>query len=90
MDIVRKTMLAILVLAVVSTMVKWRLDSSHNFGVILANKIDVKSGMDNNLVTLFQLHEGAVVAIEKEDADWYKIKLKDGKSGWAKKDAIGS
>ena len=90
LDLIRKTMLAILLLIVVSTMVKWNLATSHKYGVVLAKKIDVKSGMDNNNVTLFQLHEGAVVSIEKEDAGWFKIKLNDGKSGWAKKNAIGA
>ena len=89
-DLIRKTILVILVVALASTMVKWRLEASHKYGVILVKTIDIKSGMDNNNVTLFQLHEGAVVSIQKEDADWFKIKLNDGKSGWAKKSAIGT
>ena len=90
MNLMRKFMLVILTLAIISTMAKWRLDASHNFGVILDKQVDVKSGMDNNNVTLFQLHEGTIVTIEKVGADWLKIKLQDGKSGWAKKNSIGS
>ena len=90
MDLVRKSLIAVLMLAMVSTLVKWRLDTSHNPGVVLAKKIDVKSGMDQDNVTLFQLHEGAVVFIEQEEKDWYKIELSDGKHGWAKKSQIGA
>ena len=85
----RKVIFAVLILSAVSTAIKWSSVSANNFGVILSKTIDVKSGMDNNNVTLFQLHEGAIVAIEKDENGWFKIKLKDGKSGWAKKDTIG-
>jgi ABC-type sugar transport system permease subunit len=88
-NLFRKTVFIVLILSVASTAIKWNSMSSTNFGVILKKTIDVKSGLDNNNVTLFQLHEGAIVSIEKDEAGWFKIKLKDGKSGWAKKDAIG-
>lgn len=90
MNQVRKVMLAILILAMISTMVKWRIETSRHFGVILAANADIKSGMGKDRVTLFKLHEGAVVSIEQEDAEWYRIKIKDGKSGWAKKSAVGT
>jgi len=90
MDLIRKSLIAVLALALVSTMVKWHLDTSHHLGVVLAKKIAVKSGMDQDNVTLFELHEGAVVFIEQEEKDWYKIELSDGKHGWAKKSVIGA
>lgn len=90
LDIMRKSLMALLLVALVSTMVKWHLDTSQKLGVVFANKIDVKSGMDPEQVTLFQLHKGAVVFIEEEKGDWYKIELSDGKSGWAKKSLIGA
>ncbi|MGV7220275.1 MAG: SH3 domain-containing protein [Nitrospinales bacterium] len=88
-NLFRKIVFAVLILSLASTAIKWSSVSDTNFGVILHKTIDVKSGMDKNNTTLFQLHEGAIVSIEKEEAGWFKIKLKDGKSGWAKKDAIG-
>lgn len=88
-NLFRKIVFTILILSLASTAIKWKSISATNFGVILHKTIDVKSGMDNNNTTLFQLHEGAIVSIEKDEAGWFKIKLNDGKSGWAKKDAIG-
>jgi len=88
-NLISKVIFVVLILSATSTAIKWNSVSATNFGVILVKTIDIKSGMDNKNVTLFQLHEGAIVSIEKDEAGWFKIKLKDGKSGWAKKDAIG-
>ena len=88
-NLFRKIIFTVLILSLASTVIKWNSISSTNFGVILHKTIDVKSGMDSNNTTLFQLHEGAIVSIEKDEAAWFKIKLKDGKSGWTKKDTIG-
>jgi tetratricopeptide (TPR) repeat protein len=88
-NLFRKVLFTVLILALASTAIKWNSLSSTSYGVILEKQIDVKSGLDNKNVTLFQLHEGAIVSIEKYEAGWFKIKLKDGKSGWAKKEAIG-
>ena len=58
-------------------------------GVVLAEEIAVKSAQGENNVTLFQLHEGAVVSIIDRKNGWVQIELNDGKKGWAQENFIG-
>ncbi len=57
--------------------------------VIIAREIPVRSGMDPNSSTLFMLHEGAEVTIEKEHEDWFLIHFSSGRKGWVRKEQIG-
>ena len=65
------------------------MDSESTTGVILAKKIELKSGQGEDNVTLFQLHEGTVVSIIDRENDWVQIELNDGKKGWAQERFIG-
>lgn len=88
-DTARKITMAFLLISVFSVGAKIALATETTAGVILANKMDVKSARGTDSMTLFQLHEGSVVAIIERQNDWYQIKLNDGKKGWVKKDFIG-
>ena len=59
-------------------------------GVVLAGRIDVKSAQGNENVTLFQLHEGAIIAISEEKNGWYRIVLTPDKTGWVPRESIGT
>lgn len=57
--------------------------------IILNAAADVKSEPDNAGSIIFVLHEGTKVQIRSEKADWFEIKLPDGKVGWLRKDDLG-
>jgi tetratricopeptide (TPR) repeat protein len=89
LNLTKKAMMGILLISIISVGVKITLESEITIGVILANKVEIKSARGANNVTLFQLHEGSVVSIIDSQNDWYHIQLNDGKKGWAQKDLIG-
>ena len=88
LNLIRKAMMILLFISILSVGVKITLESEVTIGVILAKNIEVKSARGANNVTLFQLHEGSVVSIIDSQNDWYQIQLNDGKKGWAQKDSI--
>lgn len=57
-------------------------------GVIIAKRVEVRSGPDMTLSTLFLLHDGTEVRIEDTVSQWAKIELKNGLSGWIKADCF--
>lgn len=89
LGIVKKTLLFLLVLATISAGAKFYADTTHQSGVVLDNRIDIKSGQGADNVTLFQLHAGAIINITETHGDWYKIEISEEKKGWAHKKSIG-
>jgi hypothetical protein len=65
--------------------------SSHLYkpAVVIVQQVAVQSGMDPASVTLFVLHDGAEVSIERISGDWSLIRLAPGKKGWVKKEDLG-
>lgn len=51
-------------------------------GVIISKTIQVKSGPEKKLATLFSLHEGTTFTILQQRGDWFQFTLKNGLSGW--------
>jgi len=51
-------------------------------GVITSNAVEVKSGPEANLATLFSLHEGTTFSIHQQRGNWLQIMLKNGLIGW--------
>ncbi|MFQ5672400.1 MAG: SH3 domain-containing protein [Nitrospinales bacterium] len=89
LGLARNVLLAVLLVTTVSAGARFYTDSRYPSGVVLEKQIDVKSAQGTDNVTLFQLHEGAVVNIRDEAEGWYKIELLDGKKGWAPKNGVG-
>jgi len=52
------------------------------FGVITSKAVEVKSGPEENLATLFSLHEGTTFSIHQQRGNWLQIMLKNGLIGW--------
>ena len=88
-SLTRKTLLAILMVAVLSFGVKMDAETESLPAVVMAQQIEIKSAKGEDNVTLFQLHEGAVVTIINRKNDWVQIELSDGKKGWTQKKFIG-
>ena len=78
----KKISMAILLLAFFSTGIKYYLLSKHKIGVIMDKKVDVKSDRNTQNVTLFELHEGAIISVNQEDREWAHISVSADKSGW--------
>lgn len=51
--------------------------------IIFADKLDVKSEPSIGSNSIFILHEGTKVKIIGKEGNWNRIKLADGKDGWA-------
>jgi len=62
---------------------------NEQYAVLLADKIQVKSGPSTNNPTLFILHEGVKMKIEGEQDNWMRISLPNGYNGWIPADSIG-
>ena len=88
LSLVRNILAVILLVTIISTGARFYADSQYRTGVVLEKAIDVKSGRGMDNVTLFQLHEGAIVNIRDEAEDWYKVELSGEKKGWAPKNSI--
>jgi tetratricopeptide (TPR) repeat protein len=84
----RNIMLAVLLLALVSTGFRWHQETRRSIGVILPQKIDVHSEWNATTVVLFQLHQGALVFISQEKENWLEIELPNGRKGWISRSGI--
>ena len=84
----RNILLVFLVLALVSTGLRWHQETHQSIGVILPQQINVHSGWNATTAVLFQLHQGALVSISQEKENWYEIELSGEKKGWTLKSNI--
>ncbi|MBN2012386.1 tetratricopeptide repeat protein [candidate division KSB1 bacterium] len=64
-------------------------DHTHiHYGIVLAEEVIIRSSPEMSSTELFTLHEGVKVQLQKENSGWFQIRLKDGKVGWMKQDAV--
>lgn len=59
--------------------------AEQNKAIIMAEEVTVRGAPSETATSLFTLHEGTKVHIDKISGDWYEIVLADGKVGWVKK-----
>ncbi len=57
-------------------------------GVVLAQKVEVRSAPESGSTELFALHEGVKMRILRQVSGWAEIKLADGKRGWMPQSAF--
>lgn len=86
----RNLVLSLLLLAFISMGIKLHLESSSKIGVILEKAAPVKSGPGSSDVTLFELHEGALVTVTDERQGWFEIQLSEKQKGWIPMDSLGT
>ena len=86
----KKSFMTILILTFISTWMKYYLSSNQRVGVITDRKVDVKSDRNNQNVTLFELHEGAIITVGQQDGEWAHILIDKDKTGWVKTKSINS
>ncbi len=85
----RNSFLAMLLLSFVAIGVKLHIESNFKTGVVVAKKVAVKSGLGLTNVTLFELHEGAIVTIIAERQGGFEVGLDSKQKGWVTKTSIG-
>ena len=81
--------MGILLLTLFSTGIKYYLQTKQKTSVVLESKVAIKSDRGLQDITLFQLHEGAIVLVNQEEGDWVHVSLDKDKSGWILKKSIG-
>lgn len=86
----RNSILFLLLLAFVAIGIKLHLESNSKTGVVLAKMVSVKSGLDASNITLFELHEGALVNIIDERPGWIEVQLDSKQKGWIPKGSLGA
>jgi hypothetical protein len=88
--IARNVCLSVLLLSFVSIGVKIINESDMKLGVVLVENVDVKSGRAVDAITLFQLHEGALVTVTDRQNDWLEVRLNDEQKGWVPQKSLGT
>ncbi|MGD9246918.1 MAG: tetratricopeptide repeat protein [Desulfobacteraceae bacterium] len=65
-------------------------ESSHRYhGIVLAEKVSIRSGLEKTSTELFVLHAGAKVKVVRQLKDHIQIRFSKEKIGWAQKSAVG-
>lgn len=59
-----------------------KIEQNSGSAVILAKKIELKSGPDAASTTLNTLHEGTKVQLQDAVGEWHQVKLPNGEVGW--------
>ncbi len=57
-------------------------------GIIVEQKVDVRSGPGQENITVVTVHEGIKVNIRGEANGWYQVSLPNGWNGWLPRDCI--
>jgi tetratricopeptide (TPR) repeat protein len=62
----------------------WKIYASENRkeGVVVEQKVDIRSGPGNENITVFTIHEGTKVRVLGSSNGWHQISLPNGWSGW--------
>lgn len=81
-SVARSLGLGLLMLTLFSTGLRWHYDSNWNYGVVLAQRVEVYSGTGADKSLLFHLHEGAIVTLSGQSDEWKQVVVPDGKKGW--------
>ena len=81
--------MVIILLIFASTGTQYYLQTNQKTAVVLKKKVDIKSDRGIHDITLFQLHEGAIISVDAEYGEWVNISLDKDKTGWILKESIG-
>ncbi len=90
LKIARNALLFLLLLSFVSIGVKIKSESDIKIGVVLANSLQVKSGRDADAITLFKLHEGALITVTGKHDSWLEVRINEKQKGWVPQNSIGT
>ena len=64
-------------------------ESQRHHGIVLAEEVSIRSGLESTSTELFVLHAGAKVKVVRQLEDHIQIRFTKEKIGWAQKSAVG-
>ncbi len=70
----------------------WKIydDNYRKQGVIVDQKVDVRSGPGADNITIFTIHEGTKVQVRGSSNGWYQVSLPNGWNGWLEQNAVAT
>jgi tetratricopeptide (TPR) repeat protein len=73
-----------LLFLIFASSLSWKLyhNSNNKEGIVVEQKVDVRSGPGSENVTVFTLHEGFKVRVHQSGNGWHQISLPNGWNGW--------
>ncbi len=68
----------------------WKIYKQHyrKEGVVIEQKVDVRSGPGIENITVFTIHEGIKVRVYESSNGWYQVGLPNGWNGWLKQNDV--
>ena len=68
----------------------WKVYESKHVrkGVVVAEKVEIRSGPGTDNITVFTIHEGIVLRVHSQVSGWYQVSLSNGWSGWLPANAV--
>jgi tetratricopeptide (TPR) repeat protein len=79
---------SVLLIVAALLIVKLNRETNIKNGVIIEPSVIAKVSPDKDSNDAFVIHEGLKVRLEDNIGSWYKIRLQDGKIGWANKQDV--
>ena len=83
------TDLVVFVAFLVLFLSRWYKLETEKFAIVLQPEVSVTSSPTEDATEVFALHEGTKMRIQELSGEWVRIRLRDGKSGWIRLQAIG-
>ncbi len=80
--------LVLFVLSGISLSLKIRAAESTQQAIIMAPKVDARSGPGGEYTKMFTLHEGTKVKIRQSREGWYLVSIPGGTGGWVESEAV--
>lgn len=79
---------AVLVILLAFLAVKIQNECMTKSAIIIAEKVDVRSGPKEDYIVQFSLHEGTKIRIIDQRQDWYSVELSKDLKGWLPKASV--
>lgn len=57
-------------------------------GIVISDRVDIRSGPGTQNVTVFTVHEGVKLQVHSSLSGWYQVSLPNGWSGWLPSDSV--
>lgn len=76
------------IFTILFTYKRFSFETEHDYAIVFAPNVYVKSAPDEESTDQFIIHEGLKVQMMEKVGEWQQIKLGDGKVGWLKEGAI--
>ncbi|HZI94498.1 MAG TPA: SH3 domain-containing protein, partial [Patescibacteria group bacterium] len=69
--------------------VKLYRSATTTHAIVLAERLDVRSGPGDENTTLFTVHEGLKLRVRNQQGSWFQVSLDNGLNGWVPASSLG-